>query len=126
MRRFILNIAICTGVLWGGPVGADEADDAVWDRAVAAYIRGDYAEAMNWCRKAAEQGQAGAQYNLDDMSHQGQGVPQDFVWAHMWLNLAAAQGNETGKTARDILVKLMTPAMVQEAQRLAREWRPKK
>ena len=126
MRRLILIIAICTGVLWGGPVGADEADGAVWDRAVAAYIRGDYAEAMNWCRKAAEQGQAGAQYNLGDMSHQGQGVPQDFVWAHKWLNLAAAQGDEMARKMRDLVVELMTPAQTAEAQRLAREWRPKK
>ena len=126
MRRLILIIAICAGVLWGGPVGADEADDAVWDRAVAAYIRGDYAEAMNWCRKAAEQGQAGTQYNLGDMYHQGQGVPQDFVWAHMWLNLAAAQGIENARKGRHIAAKRMTPAQIAGAQRLAREWRPKK
>ena len=31
MRQLILIIAVCTGVLWGGPVGADEADDA-YDR----------------------------------------------------------------------------------------------
>ena len=126
MRRLILIIAICTGVLWDGPVGADEADDVVWDKAIGAYIRGDYAEAMNWCRKAAEQGQAGAQYNLGDMYHQGQGVPQDFVWAHMWLNLASVHEDKVSGKQRDKVAKLMTPAEIRKAQRLAREWRPKK
>ena len=126
MRQLILIIAICTGVLWGGPAGADDADDVVWDKAVAAYIRGDYAEAMNWCRKAAEQGQAGAQYNLGDMYHQGQGVPQDFVWAHMWLNLASVHEDKVSGKQRDKVAKLMTPAEIRKAQRLAREWRPKK
>jgi hypothetical protein len=40
----------------------------------------------------------------------------------MWLNLAAAQGNEGAVKNRDIVVVLMTPAQIAEAQRLAREW----
>ncbi|MFN2150265.1 MAG: SEL1-like repeat protein, partial [Anaerolineales bacterium] len=35
-----------------------------------------------------------AQYNLGLMYSKGRGVPQDYVKAHMWLNLAAAQGFE--------------------------------
>jgi TPR repeat protein len=56
----------------------------------------------------------------------GQGVPQNYVRAHMWLNLAAARGKEYAKRVRDIVAKKMTPARIAEAQRLAREWRPKK
>ena len=33
MRRYVLITAICAGVLWGGPAGADDADMAVFDRA---------------------------------------------------------------------------------------------
>ena len=44
----------------------------------------------------------------------------------MWFNLAAAQGFETARNNRDEVAEGMTPAMIQEAQRLAREWRPKK
>ena len=43
----------------------------------------------------------------------------------MWSNLAAAQGDETGRGFRDLIAKIMTPAQVAEAQRLAREWTPK-
>ena len=127
MRRFILIIAICTGVLWGGPVGCDEADEAVFDRAIAAYKRGDYAEAVKWFRKAAEQGHGSAQYNLGLAYMEGKGVPEDYVRAHMWFNLVAAQDNRAmAKLLRDSVAKFMTPAQIAEAQKLAAEWRPKK
>jgi hypothetical protein len=40
-------------------------------------------------------------------------------------NLAAAQGNEDGKKNRDFAAESMTPEQLAEAQRLAREWKPK-
>jgi hypothetical protein len=86
----------------------------------------DDAEAVKWYRKAADQGLAPAQFNLGLMYDNGQGVPQDYVQAHMWYNLAAAKGNQTARKNRDIVAKKMTPAQIAEAQRLAREWRPKK
>ncbi len=85
----------------------------------------DYTQAVNWYRKAAEQGYATARYNLGAMYDKGHGVPQDFVLAHMWLNLAAAQGDSEAKKLRDELAEKMTPSQIAEAQRLAREWRPK-
>ncbi len=51
----------------------------------------------------------------------GQGVPQDFVYAHMWLNIAASNGHENAGKARDEVAKLMTPAQIEKAQDLARE-----
>ncbi len=56
----------------------------------------------------------------------GQGVPQDYVQAHMWLNLAGAQGNKVAAKNRDIVAKLMTPAQLAEAKRLAGKWRPRR
>ncbi len=55
----------------------------------------------------------------------GEGVPEDFVQAHMWVNLAGAQGEQQADKNRDIISKLMTPAQIAEAQKLAREWKPK-
>jgi hypothetical protein len=52
-------------------------------------------------------------------------VLQDFIQAHMWYNLSAAQGEQRAAEARDALAKQMTPAQIAEAQRLAREWKPK-
>jgi TPR repeat protein len=39
----------------------------------------DYAEAVKWYRKAADQGNAVAQYDLGVMYDKGQGVPQNFA-----------------------------------------------
>ncbi len=85
----------------------------------------DYTEAVKWYRKAAEQSDAIAQLFLGRMYVAGQGVPQDYVLAHKWLNLAAAQRSNFTKE-RDLVSADMTPAQLAEAQRLAREWKPKK
>ena len=52
----------------------------------------DYAAAVSWYRKAADQGNADAQYNLGVMYDQGQGVPQDYAAAVSWFRKAADQG----------------------------------
>ena len=87
-------------------------------------VRQDYKQGLNWYRKAAEQGNANAQFNLGLIYHDGYGVPQDHVQAHMWLSLAAASGNETAAGNRDKVADKMTPAQIEQAQRLAREWTP--
>ncbi len=83
----------------------------------------DHAEAVKWYRKAAEQGYSVAQYTLGFMYGRGVGVPQDYIQAHMWFNLAGAQGDNYAY--RDIIAKSMTAAQIAEAQKLAREWKPK-
>ncbi len=54
--------------------------------------REDYAEAVKWYRKAADQGNAEAQNNLAVMYANGQGVPQDYAEAVKWFRKAAGQG----------------------------------
>jgi len=55
----------------------------------------------------------------------GQGVPQDYVLAHMWLDLAASQltgeEREDAVTNGDLAVNQLTPDALHEAQRLVRE-----
>ena len=53
----------------------------------------------------------------------GLGVPQDFVEAHKWFNLAAARGDAKAAAERDALAKRMTVEERAEARRLARAWR---
>ena len=43
------------------------------------------------------------------------------VCAHMWFNLAAAQGDANGVKNRDIVAKQMTTQQIAAAQKLARE-----
>jgi hypothetical protein len=52
----------------------------------------DYDEAVNWYRKAAEQGDAKAQNALGVMYHNGFGVKRDDKEAKKWFRKAAEQG----------------------------------
>jgi len=67
---------------------------------------------VHWCRTDAEQGDAAAESELGVMYDEGRGVPQDFVEAHMWLNLppSRAHGDPQKQYAqlREDLAKKMT------------------
>jgi len=80
-------------------------------------------------REAADQGDSRAQYSLGALYVAGHGVPQDFVYAHMWFNLAAsrAMGDDEKQysAARDSLATKMTPQEIAEAHKFAREWQLK-
>jgi TPR repeat protein len=111
--------AVILVLSFAAPVAAGPLEDAD-----AAVKRRDYAIALRLIRPLAEQGDASAQYNLGVFYDNGLGVPQDKVSAYMWLNLAATQGKEGAATFRDLVARLMTPAQIAEAQKLAREWKP--
>jgi TPR repeat protein len=81
--------------------------------------------ALFWFSRAAEQRDSLAFSKLGWMYAQGHEVLQDFIQANMWYNLAAANGYKSAAELRDALAKQMTPAQIAEAQKLAREWKPK-
>jgi TPR repeat protein len=63
----------------------------------AAYDAKDYAGAMSWYRKAADQGDANAQNNVGDLYFYGRGVAQDYAQAMFWYRKAADQGYTWGQ-----------------------------
>ena len=85
----------------------------------------DYPQALRWFRLAADQGEALAQTKIAIMYDEGQGVPHDIVQAYKWYSLAATNGDKPSAELRDASAKQMTPAQIAEAQKLAREWKPK-
>ena len=97
----------------------------LFEDGVAAAQKGDYATAMRLWRPLANKGVVEAQFNLGVMYAKGEGVPQDNVIAHMWFTLAATKGDADASTNRDNATALMTPAQIAEAQKMAREWKPK-
>ena len=62
-----------------------------------------------------------AQFDIGLMYYNGAGVIQDVVYAHMWWNIAASNGNAGAAKNRDIVAKQMTDADISTAQKLARE-----
>jgi TPR repeat protein len=95
---------------------------AGYDEGEAAFGRGDYATALREWRPLADRGNGVSQHNLCLMHALGQGVPQDYVKAHLWCSLAAPKGIKNADKDLDFLSKNMTPAQIAEARNLAREW----
>ena len=113
--------------------GEPSDPDAQW-RLGMMYEKGNGApkdndEAIRLYREAAEQGHTFAQVSLGNMYAEGRGGPQDEMAAHMWFDIAASAPDAIsalgGRWRRDEIAERMTPAQIAEAQRLAREWKPK-
>jgi TPR repeat protein len=92
----------------------------------------DYSEAAKWYLLAAERGDPQAQYNIGLAYAKGEGVPEDKVSAHMWLNLAVSRfptsdavNRNVATASRDAVANKMSAEELAEAQRRAREWKPK-
>ena len=86
----------------------------------------DYGKAVQWYQRAAEQGDAAAQYNLGMVYAQGQGVPRDHGKAYFWYNLAAMELGGDAAKRRDESANKLTIAQVAEAQNKALTWQPKR
>ncbi len=95
-------------------------------------VRQDYAEAAKLYQLAAGRGDPDAQELLGLLYDVGAGVPRDYVQAHMWLSLAESRYSaseitkrEVAAETRDLIASKMTLQQIAEAQKLAREWKPK-
>ena len=111
-------------------LAADQGDADAQSGLGFMYVNGrgvpkDDVQAVKWLRLAADQGNAFAQSDLGFMYANGRGVPRDYVLAYMWSNLGAAGGNDLVARNRELFATRMTPAAIEEAQRLSREWKPK-
>jgi TPR repeat protein len=92
--------------------------------------KGNPAQALVWYRRAAEQGDIGAQVALGLAYAQGIGVAQDYVEADKWFNIAASRAKSADELVdiashHNKLARVMTSSQIAEAQKLAREWRAK-
>jgi TPR repeat protein len=88
----------------------------------------DYEASFNWFFRAAEQGYKHAQFYLGLRYSSGYfGAPLDLVQAYKWYILAASGQFPVQLAAknRDELADRLTRAQIIEAQRLARDWKPK-
>ena len=79
----------------------------------------DAAQAVAWFRKAAEQGNAKAQFVLGLKYGTGDGVPQDYQQAYAWFSVAAANGYTDAVVVRDSSAQKLSPTLLAEAQVLA-------
>ncbi len=80
-------------LLWASVASADLAAGR------AAYIKGDYALALQVYKPLAEQGDPEAQYMLGNLYKSGQGAPHDPREVMKWYKRASDQGHRHAQTA---------------------------
>jgi len=87
-----------------------------------------YDVAVDWYLRSAEQGDPTGQYLLGLMYDKGFGVAQNVIFAHKWVNLAAAHAprhnRENILRLRDALASKMTLQQIELAQQLAIDFVP--
>ena len=96
--------------------------EAEYEVGQIAWDAGRPSEALAAWQSSAEAGDGRAMLALGRVYARGLGVPQDFVEAHKWLNLAAGLGSAEAATERDALANEMTAEERAEARKLARAW----
>ena len=79
----------------------------------------DLGEAVNWYRRAAEQGYVAAQYSLGVGYYKGDGLPQDHVLAHVWANVAATNGYADAVGVRNIITEQLSASDLATAEQIA-------
>lgn len=88
----------------------------------------DFSQAQYWYHKAADQGDPYAEASLGILFNFGKGVARDYVQAYMWYERAAmhsqAGNRESIVEMRDAIVENLTPQQIEEAKRLARDFKP--
>jgi len=84
-------------------------------------VEHNYKEAIKWYTKSAEQGNTEAQTQMGVMYNKGQGVPENLIMAHMWINIAVGNGGN-GAEIRETLETRMTKDQIAEAQEMASKW----
>ena len=81
---------------------------------------GNDAEHHALLRKAADAGQAEAQFRLGETYATGRGVTQNNFQAYLWYSLAALAGHSAAAARRKEVAATLQPAEVQQADRLVR------
>ena len=92
-KTFGVCVAICLLPLGGCSGSKDSTPMSTTGQSPAAATPRDF----DATKKAADSGDAVAQYNLGVMYRDGEGVPQDYAEAMKWFRLAAEQGDTTAK-----------------------------
>jgi len=122
----VMKFILCLLLVLGMSIAAQRSAAGPLEDGWEAVSRNDYVAALRIWQPLAERGIPGGQYCLGFLYENGRGVPQDYVLAYMWLNLAASSGDPASAMYRDRLAAMMTSSQVAEAQRLTREWKPRR
>ena len=111
MRNVIVGTVFALALLVASPVMAQD-----FDKGWKACQSDDFATALKEWKPLVEQGNAIAPLNLGVMYGKGEGALQDTIAAHMWFNIAAADGHTDAEKNRDTVAGKLSSAGVEATQ----------
>ena len=85
-------------------------------------VRRSYVTAAKWYKKAAEQLDNKAHFNLGLAYKNGEGVTKNLVKAYCWYTVAVKFGHSYAHKNRAKIEKKMTPAQIKKAKESATQW----
>ena len=98
LGKFLSVAIICSSLFTVGCSQLSNVDSAtVFERCKLFYSTQNFTEAYKYCKRAAKEGRAEAQFNLGLMFRYGQGVRQNYFRSFKWTKMAAEQGNATSQ-----------------------------
>lgn len=87
------------------------------------YLSRDYQKARKYFAMAAQQGDFPSMYYLGRMYMGGGGMAQDYVMAHMFMNIAySCSGHADAGSKKGVLEQQMTGSQITKAQKKARKY----
>jgi hypothetical protein len=116
-RQFVLGRWVSLFLAAALPVSAGD-----YEQGLSYHQDRDFVQSLALFRRAAEQGDARAQFSLAYMYAAGRGVSQDYLEAHKWAAVAEANGHEHAANLLRLVEKNMSPEQL--AQAIARERQP--
>src|SRR5207253_8862499 len=84
------------------------------------YVTQDFSEVFTLCEDAAKKVDASAQSYLGMIYSGNYGIDRDLVIAYVWLNTSIANGNDSAKKLRDVILNSMTSEQIEKAQSMAK------
>jgi TPR repeat protein len=85
----------------------------------------DYLQAMDHFQTAANAKDGPSMLALGQLYAEGKGVPKDLVQAHMWFDLATANGTPEGTARAAGIEPNMTPTEIVQAKAAVATWQPR-
>ena len=125
MKQVFFAFVVGLLLTWNTSAVAEEGndtDDAFYN-GVTAYRAYQFEEAAHWFLKAAEQGDAEAQFLLGRMHYDGNSLGIDDVTAYMWFDIAATNGLSAGVRYREGIARRMSDEDITTARQRAENWR---
>ena len=80
--------------------------------------------AIEWWLRSAKQGWGPSQANLVNVYSRGRNIPKDLVQAYFWAQVAYKNGESNSRQTGLRIEKEMTPAQIQKALTLAKNFKP--